>query len=112
MTQISIAKDFSKFPIGKSRVDGPHSGQAFLEDYLLPKLREATAENPLIIDLDDTIGLTASFLEAAFGGLVKKGYKKSDLEKILRLVTTQPSFVMYEELTWEYIEETEKEMQK
>ena len=112
MTQISIAKDFSEFPIGRSRRDGPYSGQAFLEDYLLPNLKEATAENPLIIDLDDTIGLTASFLEAAFGGLIKKGYKKSDLEKILRLVTTQPSFDSFKVLTWEYIEETEKEMQK
>lgn len=63
---ISIARDFSKFPSGRTRHDGPLSGEMFREQHILPHL--AGGEH-ITIDMDGTLGYAVSFLEGAFGGL-------------------------------------------
>src|SRR6185295_8614794 len=37
--RIHVAGEFSKFPAGRYRADGPHSGQRFREEFLEPALR-------------------------------------------------------------------------
>ncbi len=69
---IEIAKDFSRFPAGRFYTDGPYSGQKFLEELLLPMLQETTSQGTIKIDLDRTRGYGSSFLEEAFGGMVRK----------------------------------------
>jgi hypothetical protein len=67
MKNISIAKDFSRFPAGRFEDDGPHSGERFRAK-LVPLLKEG---QQIKIDLDGTLGYGSSFLEEAFGGLVR-----------------------------------------
>ena len=67
---INLARDFTKFPGGRFRSDGPFSGEEFREDYLLPALQNY--ENVTVI-LDGVAGLPSSFQEEAFGGLVPTG---------------------------------------
>jgi hypothetical protein len=68
---ISVARDFSPFPFGRYRTEGPHSGEAFREDVLWPVLEEQ--ESVAIVDLDGVKGgLGSSFLEEVFGGLVRQ----------------------------------------
>jgi hypothetical protein len=78
ITEINIARDFSRSPVGRFREDGPHSGQAFREDVLVPSL----AKGDVVIILDGTDGYPSSFLEEAFGGLVRlKRWTPRELQK-------------------------------
>lgn len=81
MRQINIARDFSVFPGGRTPDDGPNSGKDFREKLLIPALK---TEEKLQIELDGTRGYGSSFLEEAFGGLVRCGYDK---EKLLKQIT-------------------------
>lgn len=70
MIMISIAKDFSSTPGGRFNRDGPYSGEAFRERFLVPALNKG---EQIVVDLDDVAGLPSSFLEEAFGGLIRRG---------------------------------------
>ena len=65
---ICIARDFHFNPIGRFPEDGPHSGERFRKEFLVPALRQY---QNVVVDLDDVLGLGSSFLEEAFGGLVR-----------------------------------------
>lgn len=86
---ISIARDFSRFPAGRYRADGPFSGEQFRDDKLAPAL----SQNPkVIVDLDGALGYGSSFLEEAFGGLVReKGFRAEDLQTKLELRSSESS---------------------
>lgn len=72
--KVIVAKDFSAAPIGRYRDDSEKSGEAFREDILYPKISETIEQHGvLIIDFTGMRGLSASFLEEAFGGLVRNG---------------------------------------
>jgi hypothetical protein len=80
MTTISIAQDFSKYPGGRYLSDGPYSGQLFRTKHLVPVL----GEDKIIVILDGVRGYGSSFLEEAFGGLVRERLilKSSLLQKL------------------------------
>ncbi len=86
--KISIAEDFSKFPGPRYITLGPNSGELFREEILKPAL----AENPekILINLDGTMGYGSSFLDEAFGGLVREeGYNAKKLIDILDFVSDE-----------------------
>lgn len=91
MTTINLAKDFSRYPAGRYVDDGPWSGQKFREDFIIPKL-ETCAH--LTINLDGTRGYGSSFLEEAFGGLVRSGYSSSDVLARIKLISKDPTLIM------------------
>lgn len=69
---ISVSRDFSPAPGFRYRTDGPHSGQQFLEDLLLPRFQAAgQAKSKLFVDLDDVEGYATSFLEGSFRELAR-----------------------------------------
>lgn len=65
---LNIAANFSREPAGRYRSDGPHSGEVFREDYLIPALKSSSAVE---VVFDGTEGYGSSFLEEAFGGLLR-----------------------------------------
>lgn len=78
---ISVGKDFSKVPAGRFYSDGPASGQAFREKFLVPALQ---SNSTVVVSLDDTEGYGSSFLEEAFGGLIRvHGFGLADLHQQL-----------------------------
>nr|WP_249205781.1 STAS-like domain-containing protein [Burkholderia cenocepacia] len=99
---ISVASDFSPFAGGRYTSDGPFSGERFREEVLLPHLRRGET---LSIDLDGTLGLGSSFLEEAFGGLVRAGFRLADLK---RRLTIHCRIKSYEDRTWQYMADAEK----
>lgn len=68
MKTINIGKEFSHHPAGRYYSDGPFSGQFFREKYLWPDLEK---NQSVTIELDDAEGYGSSFLEEAFGGLIR-----------------------------------------
>ena len=101
MRKIRIASDFSRFPAGRFYADGPFSGEKFREEVLKAAFAEGGDEGT-VIELDGTEGYGSSFLEEAFGGMVRKRYASADdLHKRLRIVTRDPS---YERQIWSYID--------
>lgn len=71
--KIKIATDFSRIPGARYPEEGDFSGQEFRKNVLLPQLKKAIQEKvKLAIDLDGTAGLGTSFLEEAFGGLIRE----------------------------------------
>jgi len=66
--KISLVKDFSEFPGGRLKKDGPFSGEEFRERFLVKAIAEG---NPLIIDLNGAYSIPPSFLDESFGSLVK-----------------------------------------
>lgn len=83
MRTISIANDFSRFPAGRFRADGPASGERFRDDILVPALRQGEVE----LVLDGVAGLPSSFLEEVIGGLIREaGFTPEEVEQRLKFV--------------------------
>lgn len=85
---ISIAKDFSRYPAGRFESDGPYSGEAFRKKSLEPAIRN---HEKITIDLDGTRGYGSSFLEEAFGGLVRAGFSPGEIKNLLSFKTSDKS---------------------
>lgn len=91
VTVINIASDFTRYPAGRFRRDGRFSGEQFRDDMLIPALERATGV--VVVDLDGTIGYGSSFLEEAFGGLMRKGYSSEQLRTKLQIRSADESLV-------------------
>lgn len=89
---LNVAKDFSPYPAGRYLSDGPYSGEGFLQQRLIPALEEAQIVRVI---LDGTMGYGSSFLEEAFGGLVRlKRWSLKDLNARLKFVSNdEPSLI-------------------
>lgn len=100
MKTIQVARDFSRYPAGRFRKDGPYSGEAFRDRYLLPPLRQG---EHLVVVLDGARGYGSSFLEEAFGGLIRNGISVRELRDGLLDIQCDddPSLVIE---AWSYIE--------
>src|ERR1700677_1029761 len=80
MTAINVSTDFTRFPSGRFKKNGSTSGEAFREQFLEKPISEG---QKVVILLDGTVGYGSSFLEEAFGGLVRK--LKLSADKVLSL---------------------------
>jgi len=105
MKKIYIGKNFSETPVGRYLSDGPYSGEKFREEILHPALKE----NDIVsVVIDDAEGYGSSFLDEAFGGLVRKKYfTAAELEKKLSIECTKPDYLFYRVLIWKYIKEAQ-----
>jgi len=86
-------KDFSKYPGPRYIRLGDYSGEEFRNSQLLPALK---SDDEITVNFDGVYGYGSSFLEEAFGGLVRHG---ASLEQINRLkknlvCTDDPSIVV------------------
>lgn len=103
MRIINIASDFSVFPAGRYRTDGPHSGEKFRLELLMPALWESAL---VTVYLDGTMGYSSSFLKEAFGGLVcKSGFLVSELRSKLTIISDHDRTLITE--IWSYIDQAE-----
>lgn len=109
--KIVIAKDFSSKPGPRYTKEGDHSGEKFREEILLPKLKEAQSTGcTLLIDLDGTAGYGTSFLEEAFGGLIRKnGLSFGEINSILEIKSEEEEYLKGD--IKEYIVEANNEKQ-
>lgn len=102
---IDIGRDFSEVPGGRFPSDGDANGERFRVDFLVPSLRRL---GPTEVIVDNTEGFGSSFLEEAFGGLIRKeGFTKSDLVESLIITARTKRAERYKRKIWEYIDKAE-----
>lgn len=92
----SVARDFSRTPGPRYINEGDFSGQLFREQFLLPIVREAISSKSMLrVDLDGTAGYGTSFLEEAFGGLVRENHiPLNDLLPILDIKSDEEDYLV------------------
>lgn len=104
--KIEVSHEFTRYPGPRYRVHGDYSGQQFREDVLSEKLRAAIdANDTLIVVLDDVAGYGSSFLEEAFGGLIRQGFSKGTLDRHLKVVARTDRFKHHAYRAQQYIDE-------
>ncbi|RUM95325.1 DUF4325 domain-containing protein [Pseudaminobacter arsenicus] len=103
--KISISRDFSPYPAGRTIKDGPNNGTRFRTEFLVPALQKSvTSGEKVIVDFDEVRSFGTSFLEEAFGGLVRvEGFDKKELMSRLEIEALKPVYQTYKRLAFKYI---------
>lgn len=107
--EYKIAKEYTNLPGGRYKKDGDFSGEDFRDTILIKLIEECLKKSDeLIINLDGAYGFPPSFLEEAFGGLIRKyDYDGLELKKVLKFVAKdEPKLIMD---IFSYIEDAEKQ---
>ncbi len=107
--KISIAEDFSRYPAGRYPEDGKFNGTAFRKEKLVPPLRE---NHYVEVSLDGVVGCGSSFLEEAFGGLIREGFGKDFLDSHLTITAEDKDMEDFVALSREYIDNAHKQTPK
>lgn len=100
--EIVIAKDFSIAPAGRYLTDGNYSGERFRDEVLYPLLQE---NDSVVVNLDGTLGYGSSFLEEAFGGLIRE--KRMTLDGIRKKLRVISSRKLYQNRVESYLKDAE-----
>ena len=107
---VIAVRTFTLDPGPRLRSEGKHSGQEYREDHLSPTFERAQKENKrLIVDLDGTWGYPISFLEEAFGGLVRNHMRQGrfyNYRHELEIITKEEPY-LYDRV-WEFIDDMAK----
>lgn len=103
--ELEIAKEYSAYPAGRDDADGPFNGEKFRRDFLLPRYKLAVERGvDLVVSLEGVKSFGSSFLEEAFGGLVRKeNVQKGDLKKRLKILIGRPGNARYQSAIDRYI---------
>lgn len=87
--RIRIA-DFSEFPGGRFRSNGPNSGEEFRESVLSRYLDD---DKPVVIDFDGVFTVAPSFLEEAFGPAMTQLGREAFQKKFQMVATEDPDIL-------------------
>lgn len=88
--RINVAKQFTRLPGARYIRLGPYSGEEFREKFLVEPLR---AGKSVVVELDGVRGYGSSFLEEAFGGVVRQlGLTVEDAQSRLLVETSVKSW--------------------
>ena len=78
--ELSVARQFTVKPGRRNGKPGEFSGEEFRNKLLTGAYKEALNNKCILtVDLDGGYGYASSFLEEAFGGMVRDGYDGNDM---------------------------------
>jgi hypothetical protein len=98
--EFSIAREFSAFPGGRKRDDGPFNGARFRDDFLRPLLEQ---NDEVVLNLDGLAGLPSSFWEEVFGGLIRQELLPvGQVGGRLKVRTSEPELQIYIPMAYKY----------
>lgn len=108
--RFSVAKQFSETPGPRYSEEGDFSGQELRKKHLCPALHAVKKEGgTLTVDLDGTAGYGTSFLEEAFGGLIREDhFPFEELKRILIIHSAEEDYLVDD--IWGYIEDAHKQI--
>jgi STAS-like domain of unknown function (DUF4325) len=91
---LNIAREFSRRPGPRFVHEGKFSGEEFREKLLKKRFEQAyKAGAKLHVDLDGVYGYAPSFLEEAFGGLVRQYDPQTVRDTIILKADEQPLLI-------------------
>ena len=96
---VSVAKDFSPSPAGRFLDDGPYPGALFRDVFLLPALK---TDERVLVDLTGTELPGSSFLEEAFGGLIRAGFSEEFVRSHIQVRSPRESDAIR---VWRFVRE-------
>lgn len=85
-----VALPLIPFTHGRFLKDGPFNGELFRKRFLEGAMKD---KSPVVVELDGTRGYGSSFLEEAFGGLVRIGFPKEQIRQLIQLRSNRASLV-------------------
>lgn len=108
-TRVFKVVDFSELPITRFKRQGPCSAQEFFEDVLQKEFKKPLffSFNSCLIDLDEVVGYSRSFLLEVFSQ-IKESYGKSILKDRIKIKSKEePHWIkqIKKELSIEFLEE-------
>ena len=104
---INIAEDYTRHPNGRYIEDGKGNGTGFRKEFLRPAMENKNVSAVNVV-LDGAKGYPSSFLEEAFGGLVREeGFSARDVLRKFVFVANKPGYARYIDLIKEYIQQAE-----
>jgi hypothetical protein len=105
--ELSVATEFSRTPGPRYIREGNYSGELFREKLLSKVVKRAIDTGvTLWIDLDGTAGYGTSFLEEAFGGLVREDrIDAKKLREILEIKSEEEDYLIQD--IFDYISDAE-----
>lgn len=104
---INVVNDFTDTPGARYKTQGSFSGEEFRDNILYPKFINSLKEKKVLtVNLDGGYGYGSSFLEEAFGGLVRrlKKEKNNNYKKVLDIVIISNDNKIWNEKIKLYIE--------
>ena len=109
---LKVSTVFSDIPGPRYIREGLYSGQDFRERILLPRLQECIDNGDILqIDLDGTQGYGTSFLEEAFGGLIRvNNLSFSVVSEHIEIVSEEEPYLIDDIM--EYLRDAENERGK
>lgn len=108
MVTINIVKEFSRTPGPRYISEGDFSGELFRKEILLPHIKEAMTQNcKITVDLDGASGYGTSFLEEAFGGLIRIDLIPYEFLKNNLIIKSDEDDIYIDEIN-EYMEHAHK----
>jgi len=102
MKTLSIVRDFSPTPGPRYENEGDFSGETFRREVLRPAVEAALRNNDrLQVILDGTAGYGTSFLEEAFGGLVREDhFDAASLRNTLTFISKEEPYLVDDILSY------------
>ncbi|HUX54909.1 MAG TPA: STAS-like domain-containing protein [Williamwhitmania sp.] len=93
---LSVADEFSRTPGPRYEVEGDFSGESFRKSLLFPKLNKTIQDNSLLeINLDGTAGYGTSFLEEAFGGLIRHNkLNRETIKNSIQIISDEEEYLI------------------
>jgi len=108
VTELHVATTFSRFLGGRVPSDGPWSGAEFRDKHLRPAVERALATGEALrVVFDGVAGMPTSFLEEAFGGLLRTmpGVALEQIQAVLRLDASDQELWPFIKLAERYMEQ-------
>ncbi|NTH50460.1 STAS-like domain-containing protein [Agrobacterium rhizogenes] len=110
---IDVANQFNTYPVGRTPKDSTFNGERFRTELLVPALARASSMRPkgkVVVDIDGIRSFGSSFLEEAFGGLVRNGfYTRDELGSLLEIRCTKPHLLFFKQAIDAYIRDAKVE---
>lgn len=107
MIEVKVV-DFSEFPGPRKESIGPNSGEKFRDSVLLPVIANHPDEQ-IVVNLDGTAGYGSSFLEEAFGGLLRHNIPLSKAIEICDNIISEEDESLIDEIREYIIDENERQ---